>query len=292
MNKLPIHLKPGAFMDIMKEAKDFDKNSLHYHLTYIALIDILGYKRLLEEFGVDAPKKLFEDILDAFSWAKTSHQSLTLSIFSDTIIIEGLDENPMNFWNIIQVLSSLRLQLLKKGLLVRGAITFGEHFSDKGVLISPALVEAHLLESKTAINPRIITSSKAIKKASRYLVSKKGIDGLIVDKYFCKVESRMISTDIDDLSIVVFDPNVVELRYLKYGEHPDMKNIDMHVPHCISAGNSTLKQISQGIAIAQERVNSKKEVSKVQYTINEWNSYLDTFKNKMDLHEDYKIKIV
>lgn len=291
MKDLPIHLRPGAFMDIMKEAQDFDKDSLHYGLTYIALVDILGYKGLLEDLGTEAPKKLFEDILNAFSWAKTSHQSLTISLFSDTFIIEGIDDSPMNFWNIVQVLASLRLQLIKKGLLIRGAITFGNHFSEKGIWISPALVEAHLLESKTAVNPRIIVSSDAIESACKELVLKEGIDGLIVDKYFCKVEKRMVATDKDGWSFIAFDPNVVELRYLKYGEHPDAKNIDKHVTHCINAGNSILRQVTQGITLAKEKANTPKKKSKLRYVVNEWNAYIDSFKNNDDLSGDYKIEL-
>lgn len=287
---LPIHLRSGDFMGIMKDAQDFDKNSLSYKPTFIALIDILGYKMLLDEFADEAPKKLFEDILNAFSWAQASHESLKISLFSDTIIMESVDDSAINFWNIIQVISSLKLQLLEKGLLIRGAITFGNHFSQKGILVSPALVEAHLLETKEVVNPRIIVSEDALVQASKNLVSKDGTDGLIVGRYFCKVERRMISTDSDGNTIIAFDPNMVELRYLKYGEHPDTKNISMHSEHCIRAGNSVLRKTRDGIMVAIKRAKTKAAISKLIYVVNEWNFYVDNFKKSDALTESFSIE--
>lgn len=287
--ELPLHLKSGDFMEIMKDATDFDKNSLSYKHTFIALIDILGYKKLLDDLGEDAPKKLFEDILNAFSWAKASHESIKISLFSDTIIMEGIDDNAMNFWNIIQVLSALRLQLLQKGLLIRGAITYGNHFSHKGILVSPALVKAHELESQEAINPRVIICESALLNATENLVSKDGVYGLVVGKYFCKVERRMIAVDADGKNILAFDPNIVELRYLKYGEHPDKNNINHHVEHCINTGNMLLVQISNGIRIAIKRANTKAAISKLEYVVNEWNSYIDDFRYEKELKADYRV---
>lgn len=289
--EIPLHLKPGDFMEIMKDAHDFDKDALVYKNTFIALIDILGYKQLLDEFGNDAPKMLFEDILNAFSWAKASHESLKISLFSDTIIMEGIDDNKMNFWNIVQVLSALKLQLLRKGLLIRGSITYGSHFSQKGILVSPALVEAHLIESEEAINPRIIVSESALLKATDKLVSKDGVDGLIVGKYFCKVETRMIQNDSDGRRILAFDPNMVELRYLKYGEHPDMKNISHHVDHCKNAGNTVLDDIANGIGIAIARAKTNAALSKLKYTVEEWNLYLAEFKYKNEFKKDYRVNV-
>lgn len=287
--EIPLHLKSGDFMEIMKDAHDFDKDTLFYKNTFIALIDILGYKQLLDEFGNDAPKMLFEDILNAFSWAKASHESLKISLFSDTIIMEGIDDIGMNFWNIVQVLSALKLQLLRKGLLIRGSITYGSHFSQKGILVSPALVEAHLLESEEAVNPRIILSESALLKATDKLVSKDGVDGLIVGKYFCRVETRMIKKDSDGRCILAFDPNMVELRYLKYGEHPDMKNIRHHVDHCKNTGNTVLDDIASGIGIAITRAKTNAALSKLKYTVEEWNLYLSEFKYKNDFKKDYRV---
>jgi hypothetical protein len=276
-------------MDIMKDADDFDSDSLHYSQTYVALVDILGYKQMLESFGDEAPSKLFQDILEAFSWAKSGHESLKVSLFSDTIIIAGVDDHPMNFWNMLQALSSLRLQLMQKGILIRGAITFGRHFSQKGILISPALVEAHCLESKIAVNPRILITSSAIQSASHDLINENGIDRLQVGDFKAKIEKRMLTADDDGWTMLGFDPNTVELRYLRYGEHPDAKNIHMHISHCVEAGNSVLLKTMQGIALAKERAPGEKEKSKIRYVIDEWNAYMNDFHNHGDLLRDYKI---
>ncbi len=288
--ELPVYLKSKDFMEIMKDANDFDRNSLFYKNVYIGVIDILGYKTLLCELAGDAPKKLFEDILNAFSWAKTSHENLNVSLFSDTIIIESMDDHPLGFWNMIQVISSLRSQLLEKGILIRGGISFGNHFSQKGVLISPALVEAHILESKTAINPRIIISDNALKMAKQKITTHYGTPVIIVENYACKIETRMIKEDHDGLNTIKFDLNMVELRYLKYNEHPDEKNISNHIEHCISAGNDRLKTTMNGIKLAAQRAMDEKAKAKITYTISEWNSYLENFIHKDKFTSDYSIK--
>lgn len=275
----------------MKDANDFDRNSLFYRNVYIAVIDILGYKALLNDLAENAPKKMFEDILNAFSWAKTSHENLNISLFSDTIIIESLDDHPMGFWNMIQVISSLRLQLLQKGLLIRGGISFGSHFSQKGVLISPALVEAHILESKKAIYPRILISNDAVEMASQQITKVSGIPGILVSNYLCRIETRMVDKDHDGQNIIKFDPNMVELRYLKYNEHPDEKNISTHIEHCINAGNDQLKASMNGIELAAQRAQDEKAKTKIVYAINEWNSYLGNFINRDKFKSDYTIKI-
>ncbi len=291
MDELPIHLKQGSFMDIMKEAQDFDRNSLVYKSTFIALVDILGYKNLLDEFGKEAPKRLFEDILNAFAWARSSHESIKISLFSDTIIMEGINEHPMNFWNMVQIISSLKLQLLQSGLTIRGAIAFGDHFSQKGILVSPALIEAHLLESKSAVHPRIIISAVAMSRANEGLMRKDDVEGLIIEKYFCAVQKRMIVKDADGWFSVAFDPNMVELRYLKYGEHPDKMQMGGHIEHCINAGNMVLERLFNGIKKAKQNASSEKAKAKIEYVINEWNSYIESFKFRDKFKVSYHIEL-
>ncbi len=293
LDSLPKHLKPGDFMGTMKWAYEFDRDSLEYKNVFLGFIDILGYKNLIKEFGDLSPKKIFEDILHAFSWAKSHNNSLEVTLFSDTLIITTDDENPIGFWNIVNVVQSFRNQMIEKGYLVRGSIVFGKHFSQKGVWISPCLIKAYKFENELANVARILIEDEAFKKGIDSITQKDDQYGIIYDRYFVHVDPGIIRTDYDGCRILCFEPGQIEVKYLKYAKHPDQKNLNEdRITHCINAGNQVLKRFKSGIQKALERSENLKSRSKVIYFVNIWNNYLENFELKDKLAEDYKIEIV
>jgi hypothetical protein len=290
-NDLPAELRPGDFMAIMKEASDREGLSLIYQQRFVGLVDILGYRAILAEYGSDSPKQLFRHVLDAFAWTKSLSAALKLSLFSDTLVIESTSDHPVLFWTILSAIDQLRSHLLRIGVLLRGAVTFGEHFSEKGVWISPALVRAHLLESQIANMPRIVLDRPAYERGVHAIVTvPDGRSGIPCGRYLYKPGLHLEEGDFDGNAVLVFDPNNVELRYLKNNQHPDVAHVDQHREHCIEAGNAQLLQYHDGLRLAMSRAGDDLRArAKVSYAIAEWNRYVASFYHSGLFKAEYTI---
>jgi len=287
---VPPELQPGDFASAMAEIQDIKPESLSYAKRYLAFVDILGYEAILAEYGEASPKTIFVDILNALSWAKSHFLNVRLTLFSDTLVLESDSEHPVVFWNMLSVIDDLRTQLLEKGFLIRGAVTFGNHFSQKGIWISPALIRAYKLESEIAQMPRVLLDRAAYSLAMSTTFVRNGKLGLACGKYFYRIGVRTSEESSDAQLILAFDPNIVEPRYLKYNEHPDMKNIANHVTHCIETGNLRLGYFKKGLLLALSRAHDAKALSKVRYVIQQWNDYLKDFHHADKLNQNYSIE--
>ena len=59
----------------------------------------------------------------------------------------------------------LCIDLINKGIYVRGGVVFGDIIHNKNISWGPALIEAYKLEENDAIYPRIIIDKNAIDNA-------------------------------------------------------------------------------------------------------------------------------
>lgn len=108
-----------------------------------------------------------------------------ITAFSDCMVLSFSDKDQTDSkisWynlilNIIGILQDFAYKMLCHGFLVRGAITSGKLFHERGVVLGPALIEAYELESKRAIIPRILITDEIIRKfndgSGRFLDEKK-----------------------------------------------------------------------------------------------------------------------
>lgn len=99
-----------------------------------------------------------------------------VTTFSDNAVISyrsSPDDSPQlleSYWteivckDAIRVVSLVAERSLRIGLLVRGGLSFGELFHQRGVVFGEAMVDAYHLESKVASNPRIVLSNSVMSK--------------------------------------------------------------------------------------------------------------------------------
>ncbi len=287
---LPEQLRPGDFFEEMEICKPIDPDCLIYKNTFVALVDIIGYKNILKRHEKDTPRYIYQDLINTFSWIKSKYKALQCTLFSDTFLIEGLDDHSINFWNIVSLLTQLQFYFLLKGIMVRGAITFGEHFHKNSILISPALIDAHNLERETKF-PRIVFDDIVYNLVTRDVFTFNDKKILKVDKYGVEVNLNLLLKDSDNNNVLSFIPSHVELDYLKYNCHPDMKNINNHKNHCVDVGNELLSKLKDQLLIidSQAQKLTKHEKDKAFYLISRWNNYLEDFKNSHLLKDDYSI---
>ena len=155
----------------------------------VLFLDILGWKNLSTDFSKAKPistiPKLTIDYLMGIlknSELKTAEidsliDRIETYFFSDTIVFivkgdwESVDDVFNDLFGLLHSMSYLQTTFIGNKVLVRGAITFGEIYSnvEDNVIFGPALNKAYELESQTAIYPRIILDPYIYRKICKKL---------------------------------------------------------------------------------------------------------------------------
>ncbi len=155
-----------------------DKTTRKFNEIYCVFLDILGYKNKSEEF-FENKFNLLERIERALESTKKAikissifidMKDIEISFFSDSIIITTSQEKN-NLYKILHYSRILATYLSYEGLFLRGGISEGKHLetttkTGSPFLASEALQKAYLLESKCAINPRILIDDSIVNKAT------------------------------------------------------------------------------------------------------------------------------
>jgi hypothetical protein len=87
------------------------------------------------------------------------------AFFSDTLVLaspvyeEGEEEEAVT--ELADQAALLQLDLIEQGFFVRGGLSLGEIHIHDGLVFGPALVQAHEIESRVAVVPRIVLSKAA-----------------------------------------------------------------------------------------------------------------------------------
>lgn len=148
------------------------------HLMFY--VDLLGVRAAIIEqdhYRLDALTNLLHEIATLRGSFQVQEQPIEsgrqfilrpeISTFSDHIVIsfelEELKKLGGNeyFSGIItaeKLISSLALESLRLGMLIRGGATLGHLHHKGGVVFGPAMVEAYELESSVATYPRVVVS--------------------------------------------------------------------------------------------------------------------------------------
>lgn len=150
-------------------------NESVYEERFIAFIDILGFREHIRRSETNPQHaRAIHQALKYISNLKKENDEGTLSlkelgtevsVFSDSIVISYPTKIAGAFFYLILDIVYLQLDMMAKGILVRGGITVGELFHEDNTVFGPAMVEAYEIESKKAIYPRVIVEEKAIRKA-------------------------------------------------------------------------------------------------------------------------------
>ena len=156
---------------------------MEYQNRVVVYIDILGFKDLLDETidreGNDIPKGI-DKILDAYNairdvwdldidekkkWGEDDPRKdngKVITMFSDTIVISFLqDAESEIFWTLLEI-NWMIARLMIRGILCRGAVSYGKLIHDDKKIFGPALVNAYIGESKAALYPRVILSPEIL----------------------------------------------------------------------------------------------------------------------------------
>lgn len=175
--------------------------SLTYEKRLIAFIDILGFKDIVKQSEKDPSKiELIYSVLEYLKdWEKTEKWDLKFveieesaqykgvnnfdlrgktntTSFSDSIVVSvKVDDNVNEMVSTLIVnLAYIGTVLLEKGILFRGGLTIGNIIHiDNGTVFGQGLIDAFMLETRSAKYPRIILSDKLLKELNYPLETKR-----------------------------------------------------------------------------------------------------------------------
>ena len=189
-------------------------NENHYEERYCLFLDILGFQSHIEDTASSKAKSkqpmtfirlksALKQISEGVHYkehfikdnGKTVISSREVTQFSDSVIISYRKDETIGGSGVSSMLMDvhrLQLQLVNKGILLRGAITYGLLYHDKDFVFGPALNDAVTLE-RLANYPRVILDGKVLQEAG--LRSEKNDD-------YSRTISSMVSEDFDGLFYV------------------------------------------------------------------------------------------
>lgn len=172
----------------------------------IAFLDLLGASKIMES---DRSQEVLVKIKEVFEFTRMIAEveyrenisDIEVTVFSDNITFarkipqnpeEMNDEDCMKIVQFIIFISRFLGMSIEKGLLFRGGITVGSLYVDKKMIWGKALVNAHELEEKIAIFPRIVVSKDVIRLLCRvkWNTLKRDFDGVWFVDFFDQIFRR------------------------------------------------------------------------------------------------------
>jgi hypothetical protein len=128
---------------------------------YAALLDVLGYRQLLnrdlESGRLDFQEKLAEALR---IFESVNEAVFRVQAISDTIILTCNEHQ--YFPEFLQILRSVFIAFLRQGVFVRGGVSYSRHFQSGRLTYSHAVARAYELESNLASYPRIVVDKNII----------------------------------------------------------------------------------------------------------------------------------
>lgn len=205
---------------------------MKYENRIIAYIDILGFKDILDATvdsrGNDVGKQI-DRILDAYRLIRKTWDlddtvfnkkpdeydeqydgDKTVTIFSDTIVVSFLQETESQVYLTLWELRWMIMNLANRGILCRGAVSYGKLIHDRNKIFGPSLVNAYVAESRAALYPRVIVGQEILNLAGKYgshapeeeiefvkeLLAKDS-DGMYYIEYLTSVQSEFDNWDVE-----------------------------------------------------------------------------------------------
>lgn len=155
-----------------------------FQQSFVAFLDILGFSemvgRAVTMSGADELNRLYKCHVAARAMT-VADRTIEIVQFSDSVVISRPYE-PSAFRGFVQIVAEYQRLLLREGILCRGGLSRGAHYSKDAFVMSEGLISAYQLESKKARYPRVVVSSdlllllgEAVVKRARLLREDDGV---------------------------------------------------------------------------------------------------------------------
>ena len=136
-----------------------------YRWSVVSYFDVLGMKELLEEDDPNNVARVLEiarsfsqpdaEVAGMYGWEFVNFSDLILRAVPIKSEVNQKTRIGLVFHELLD-LANIQVNLVSKGVLVRGSMTIGPVTIDRGLVFGPALAKAYMLESRMAVFPRIV----------------------------------------------------------------------------------------------------------------------------------------
>lgn len=152
------------------------QNELKYEKSYVAFLDVLGFKNLVFSKSRESKEKLnqyFTSVETIIAYLKNIpiKKEIGYITISDSIILtvpqsNVKSENIEILRQLCIAIGFLQAGLAARDIWIRGAVSSGDTYFNKNnnQIVGPAYINAYLLEENLAIYPRVIIDNKIIKE--------------------------------------------------------------------------------------------------------------------------------
>ena len=144
-----------------------------YSDCYIAFVDLLGFKRLVNYISCEEIACIFDEIntdyritINGTDAPWVSPANVKMKVMSDTICLYIESSETDALAKIIAACAyfQVRLMRLKDPILSRGAIVRNKMYAKDDITFGPGVIRAYYLEEKIAGSPRIILDNALYEK--------------------------------------------------------------------------------------------------------------------------------
>lgn len=206
---------------------DGAKEYVGYTDSFVAFIDILGFKNYILNNNFTFAKDLFNDIRNFANQLLKSHNdvftkemlsTVTLNIISDSIVISVPKTTKYSLEMLLLAINTIVFNVLREyGLICRGGIAEGYFHSDNEIAFGPALVAAYNLENSVAVYPRIVFTREVYD--SYYKICDKDDIKNLSDIMVLDADEELFIADYIGFAIGRIACDVIEGRvYRRYAE--------------------------------------------------------------------------
>lgn len=185
-----------------------------YERRIVCFIDILGFSNLVKGtvnsgIGRNADLRhicgalnMLDDFRLTFS-EKMEAKDVRTSQFSDSVVISfpWIEEDNSIVAAISWIKNYQIFLIMEHGVLLRGGITIGDIIHNEKMIVGPAMIDAYTLESKKALNPRIIIDTQVIS---------------LFEKAYARCRKNI--KNIDTTLINIDDDNMFYIDYFNFSE--------------------------------------------------------------------------
>jgi len=165
--------------------------------------------------------------------------------------------------SIIKQVAQIAIRALSFGLLIRGAITVGEFYHENQIFLGKAFDEAHDLESKLAIYPRIIISNRIFNEN----LILEPVDQNLPDSY------KIWLTDSDHINYL----NYFHMSPFLQAFQPPDKRFPLDKKHLNEVIQNWIRDSSE---IINEKINLYNSQGNIK-VLQKWLWYQNYFKNSI-----------
>lgn len=200
-----------------------------YEERAIAFIDVLGFSHHISKTTKDEKHfKMIQEVFNYISELKEDNDNGILSqkelgkevtVFSDSFVISYPTKMPGSSFYLLLDIIHIQLDMLSKGILMRGATTVGGLFHDDNIVYGPAMITAYDLESNVAVYPRVLVSEKLIESGVHYpaepntpLMEKGYIQSLLKKDFDSQLFIDILSQhqEVDDFESYLYTVEIIK----------------------------------------------------------------------------------